>query len=234
MKAQLILLIFLLSSSFMASAQWQLGISGGPVMGNFNVFRSSDDSPIASTAVSTTPGTGFQFNMPVQYSISKYIAVQAEIGYQRQVAGINRTYYTKDQLLRKYTTEDRYQMNQFQSSLLLKISTGGSKFQLYGMAGPSMSYFLGGNKERTEISEYQGAEMDNHWYASPIDARNENMQKGVFSFTGGIGMNIILPAYTVFVEGRQSFGTKNAMSTPTETIKFRNRAFQVGVLFNLK
>lgn len=234
MKAQSILIFLLLSSPFIASAQWQLGLSAGPVMGNFNVFRSTDNSPRANAmSISTAGGTGFQFNLPVQYSISRYIAIQTEIGYQRQVAGINRTYSTNDQILMTYTTRDRYQMNQFQSSLFLKISTGGSKFQLYGMAGPGMSFFMGGNKERTEISEYQSGEIDEHWFGNPINAQDENLQKGVFSFTGGIGANIILPAYTVFVEGRQSFGTKNVMSTPTETIRFRNRGIQLGVLFNL-
>jgi hypothetical protein len=234
MKAQLILFILLLSSPFIATAQWQLGISGGPVMGNFNVFRNSDNgkSPVITT-VSATAGTGFQFNLPVQYSISRFIGIQAEMGYQRQIAGINRSYATNDQILKTYTTEDRYQMNQFQSSLLLKINTGGSKFQLYGMAGPSMSYFLSGNKERREISEYQKGEMDEHWFANPINVEDENIRREIFSLTGGIGANIILPAYTVFVEGRQSFGAKSVMSTETETIKFRNRGIQIGVLFNL-
>lgn len=202
-------------------------------MGNFSVFRTTETGPLTDAKVSTSGGTGFQFNLPVQYSFSKYIAFQPEIGYQRQVAGIERSYSTNDQFLKSFTTRDRYQMNQFQSSFLLKISTGGSKFQLYGIAGPSMSFFTGGNKERTEISEYQNGVMDEYWSANPINAEKENFQSGVFSFTGGIGANIVLPAYTVFVEGRQSFGTKTTMSSQTETIKFRNRGIQLGVLFNL-
>ncbi len=203
-------------------------------MGDFNVFRSAENGPNDNAmSVSNTGGTGFQFNLPVQYSISRFFAVQAEIGYQRQVAGLERSFTTNDQFIKKYTTIDRYQMNQFQSSLLLKISTGGSKFQLYGIAGPSMSFFMGGNKERTEISEYQDGDMEDHWFANPINAQEENIQSGVFSITGGIGANIILPHYTVFLEGRQSFGSKNTMSTPTESVRFQNRGIQLGVLFNL-
>lgn len=203
-------------------------------MGSFDVFSNAEEAPRGtSQSVSTNGGTGFQFNLPVQYSFSRFIAIQAEIGYQRHIAEISRTYSSSDQILMKYTTQDRYQMNQFQSSLLLKISTGGSKFQLYGLAGPGMSFFLGGNKERTEISEYQNGVTDNHWFANPINAQDENIQSSVVSFTGGIGANIILPAYTVFFEGRQTFGTKHMMSTATESIQFRNRSLQLGVLFNL-
>lgn len=146
-RKQIILFLFLLVAAATARAQFEVGITGGY---NKNYVHTSAG---ARAFTRYEPRSGFVVGIPVRYSISSWLAVQAEPSY------IQKNYrFTRDRFY-----DGIYQNNTFnyiQLPLMAHFSFGDNKLKGFFNAGGYGAYWISGRIKGAMANVFdKGAEI---------------------------------------------------------------------------
>lgn len=232
MKASLITASLCLIISYSGIAQFQIGFYGGPLMSNVTERNSSDGgTTLPFATVNYRPMMGFHFSIPVAYQFNNHFALQLEAGYQRFSYIKDQTVSIPEQYISRLDLEQRIRINYINTSILGKLSTGGSQFELHVIAGPTIGFSGSGNVESTETINYLDNSTYEQWSAKSFSANESIYNKREFGLTIGVGAAIPLPYYKVFLEARQYQSFTTLIST--ENIRMSNWSMHLGVLFPL-
>jgi len=115
--------------SYSANAQWMLGAAGGAT----DNFLHTNINNRASTRLNS--GIGFFAGIPVQYTLTHWLAIQADPSVIQKNYTLDRT----DSLSGAYTT---YKNTYLQLPLSLHISYGKKKIKVFATAGAYIAYWL--------------------------------------------------------------------------------------------
>lgn len=232
MKTILFTATLCLTISYSGMTQFQLGFYGGPLMSNVIERNPSDGgTTLPFATVNYRPLMGFHFSIPVAYQFNDHFAVQMEAGYQRFSYIKDQTVSIPEQYISRIDLEQRNRINYFITSVLGKLSTGGSQFELHVIAGPTVGFSGSGNVESTEVVSYLDNSTYEQWSANTFSSEESVYNKSDFGLTIGVGAALPLPYYKVFLEARQYQSFTSLIST--ENIKMSNWSMNLGVLFPL-
>jgi len=232
MRAILITATFCLTIAYSGVAQFQVGFHGGPLMSNVSERNPADGGttlPFAS--VNYRPLRGFHFSIPVAYQFSDNFSLQLEAAYQRFSYIKDQTVSIPEQYISKLDVEQRIRINYMFTSVLGKLSTGGSQFELHVIAGPTLGFSGSGNIETIEAVTYLDNTSHEHWSAKSFSSDESLYNKTDFGITIGVGAAVPLPYYKVFLEARQYQSFSTLLST--ENIRMSNWSMHLGVMFPL-
>lgn len=232
MKTILITATLSLMITYSGITQFQIGFYGGPLMSNV-IERSPSDggTTLPFATVNYRPMMGFHFSIPVAYQFNHHFAIQVEAGYQRFSYIKDQTVSIPEQYISRIDLEERIRINYLNTSVLGKLSTGGSQFELHVIAGPTVGFSGSGNVESTEVVSYLDNTNYEQWSAKSFSAEESVYNKRDFGLTIGVGAAVPLPYYKVFLEARQYQSFTKLIST--ENIKMSNWSMHLGVLFPL-
>lgn len=232
MKQRIYFTTLALCISATCLAQFSIGVQGGVLFSSVQSSLSEDEGanfPFQSASYSGD--RGFHYSIPVAYRFSSYFSLQGELVYQRfgyqktQIADLH------EQFMHKIKLDNRIRMNYFYTNLLIKISTGVSRFRLHLVAGPSVGISTSGHVEHTETDFYQDGFVESRWRSKSFSAKESTYTRNDLGWIVGAGVTLSLSHYDVFLEARQ-YTSVREMST-IEKLRNTNRTIHLGVLFPL-
>ena len=216
-----------------AFSQFHIGFSGGLVQSHVKVQNdATTGTGVPVQDLSYLPQTGFQFSLPVAYKFNPYLSVQSELAYQRFSYLRKQGLSIPEQYIGRMEEDVRVRLNYVYTNLLAKISTGGQKFSMHLLVGPSLGFAGSGNMEISESITYLDNSQVQNWRAKSFSKSESIYNNREYGLVYGAGIELGLPYYKVFVEGRryQSFSTFN----PSENLIISSTNLQVGVLFPIR
>lgn len=210
-----LLAISLIVCSFIANAQYSVGVKGGL---NLSSVRGDNTSDALLKA-------GFNVGVVGNYEISDMFSAQAEIlfsakGYKTDNSGNG---YTYDRSTLKY--------NYIEVPLLLKASIGNQQgIQGYALFGPSFNLLT------SSFHNWEYEYISNTGVAVASSGEN-NMKDYVNTFDLGLNLGVGATYATglgkIFAEARYGYGLSNLDKQGTAKYYNTNLQFSVGYLFAL-
>ncbi|MFK8054482.1 MAG: outer membrane beta-barrel protein [Saprospiraceae bacterium] len=135
-------LIFGIFATFQAQAQIGVGFRGGVLMSNQTAKQIASNSEFE---IETENFTGYVVGIPVEFSLSKFFAFQAEVNYLKQGFGLAEN--TSVNLPSRKVIYDVIDI-----PVLAKIGWTGKKLTCAAVFGPSFQYIASGRVKFAEIS----------------------------------------------------------------------------------
>ncbi len=195
----------------LAQAQIGIGIQGGYLSSKARVENNSDDFDEVTDAV-----TGYTIGIPIEISLAKAVAVQAEVNYLRRG-------YTR-QALNPNNNGIEFYNNVLEIPLLLKVGYIGDKFSLAGVAGPAFNY--------TTSSKLEGlptGDIDIDFDSPDFDDINRSNFYGIVGAQLGVPIGI----GKFVVDGRYRFQLNDEINTENLTVNGRGVSATAGLIFTL-
>jgi len=215
------LFLFALLLPTFSYAQAEIGFRVGVNMAELNY------EAIASNPLELTANNGIQFSTTTNFRIARYFSIQPELVFSQK------GYMYK---------EDGSNFNSFLSNylelpLLLELSIPlGETFQIYGDAGPNLSYLVNATQKLFDINtnEYTQSKVD-------FDAQEE-LERVDYGFNFGGGFSIRVKRNKFTFDVRYNMGLNDIMNVDSTQAAFqlaRNKVtnFAVGysyILFGKK
>jgi hypothetical protein len=226
-------LVSLCFATYTYAQRLHVGIQGGPLFSAVEPFQTGltgSQSPTGGTTYDG--GTGFHFTIPVAFHINRFFAIRPEFSYQRfefhEISGaafgnVGITYLE---------THSRHRLNMVHGNLLGKISTGGEKFALYLVGGPSIGAITSGNTEREEKAIYANGSNETVRSARSFEIEDSQFNSKYRGWVYGGGISIGLPYYAVQIEARKYTSTTSVYTE--ENLRVNAWSLNLGVSFPIR
>lgn len=232
----------------------RIGLQGGLLMANIDHEPEQADGPEYKSI--TRP----QISIPIEFGFGEIFAIQPEIMYGVQGAGLSQHgSSTIFGITTAVTGTATIQGSVLEIPLLAKLKFGPENFKIHFLAGPSIGFGLNGKwksvvvsrttgadgvllNESTVEEEYNAVFLSDDFEAGEIDRTREfPVAKTNYNLHAGAGFDFNAGRVTCFVEGRYILGlsdlTPDEINTPDnerETNKGRRIGITAGVLVPLK
>lgn len=215
--------------SFQAKAQWKVGVEAGY---DYNFYH-IDNQYAYDFRYQGRPG--FTFGIPVEYGISDWLGVRAELTYIQKGYKMHRAYNETFQNRR-----DQY----LSLPIMARFSFGGKKVKGFLHAGGYIGYWLNSHLKGCEVSNSSNTDDvlngDEGTVFYPYDKdysfnskRDNRFNAGLL---GGVGVSYrIMPKLEVELEGRCYYGltstVKDYMAYPKQPRYNTTLAIMAGVKY---
>jgi len=233
MKSLTLPLVLICLMTVTLSAQLKIGIGGGVLTSSlYDSDNSSAKKNESASLSSRESARSFQFTLPVQYQFNTYFSLQAEVSYQRMIFQTRylSTVPTQSISLSDYT--ETYSINYFYTSALARLSTGGKKFALFLIGGPSLGRRGSGSRLITEYIYYSDRTPYEQQRGKSLKASELPFESTDYGIIYGGGISLGLPHYDISLDARKyrsmiQVSQENALSIATWSLN-------TSVFFTLK
>ena len=186
-------------------SRWSIGLAGGYT--NNELYTSTAERPFTDYK----NGQGFEVAIPVRYQVNRWFAVQTEIQYIQKNYTMQRS---GDYSWMFDTVTNSY----IDFPLMAHFSAGWNRFRVFANIGAYAGVWIHSHRKGTIAEstydvfhpDYNPDSITYYYYKYDYDENVEFDSRRDARFDGGllagIGAQIVLPACTIFAEGRFNYG----------------------------
>lgn len=205
-------LALVLAGTQIAEAQIGIGIQGGYLSSKARIENNSGSFDEVTDAV-----TGYTVGIPIEFSIAKAIALQAEVNYLRRG-------YTSVALNPNNNGTEFYN-NVLEIPLLVKVGYVGDKFTLAGVAGPAFNYTTSAKAKNVPVLGDIDIDFDSPDY--------DDINRSNFYGIAGVQLGVPIGIGKFVVDGRYRFQLNDENGGEDLNVRGRGVSATAGLIFTL-